>query len=225
MFQVQSAIAAEAMQSRSSAHLIGGSTYYDAFTRRYRVGILVRSFLRGLVFVVPVGATVYILYLILSWIDNLVDPKAILGVDLPGLGIALTIVLITVAGFFTSLFVTRWVVGLTERFFERMPVAKLIYSAIKDMLEAFVGEKRKFDRPVVVSLGAAVGGEIVGFITSEDLGWLGREGKVAVYFPQSYNFAGSVVIFPRDRVQGIEGEPSAVMQFIVSGGVSGHHGS
>ncbi|MHC4957872.1 MAG: DUF502 domain-containing protein [Planctomycetota bacterium] len=189
------------------------------------MGILVRSFLRGLVFVVPVGATVYILYLILSWIDNLVDPKAILGVDLPGLGIALTIVLITVAGFFTSLFVTRWVVGLTERFFERMPVAKLIYSAIKDMLEAFVGEKRKFDRPVVVSLGAAVGGEIVGFITSEDLGWLGREGKVAVYFPQSYNFAGSVVIFPRDRVQGIEGEPSAVMQFIVSGGVSGHHGS
>ena len=189
------------------------------------MGILVRSFLRGLVFVVPVGATVYILYLILRWIDNLIDPRAILGVDLPGLGIALTVVLITVAGFLASLFVTRWAVRLTERFFKRTPVAKLIYSAIKDMLEAFVGEKRKFDRPVVVSLGPEVGGEIVGFITSEDLGWLGRDGKVAVYFPQSYNFAGSVVIFPRDRVHAIDGESANVMQFIVSGGVSGHPSS
>lgn len=184
------------------------------------MGILLRSFLRGLLFVVPVGLTVYILYLVFTWVDNLVDAEEVFGVDVPGLGVALTIVLITVAGFFASLFLTRWLVGLLDRFFARMPIAKLIYGALKDLLEAFVGEKKKFDRPVVVSLGPEVGGEIVGFVTSDQLGWLGREGSVAVYFPQSYNFAGSLAIFPRDRVSAIEAEPAAVMQFIVSGGVS-----
>ena len=182
------------------------------------MSILLRSFFRGLAFVVPIGATVYILYLVLNWIDNLLDSKAILGVDLPGLGIALTVVFITISGFLASLFLTKWMVRLLERFFARMPIAKLIYSAIKDLLEAFVGEKKKFDRPVIVSLEP--GGKVCGFVTSDDLGWLGEEGSVAVYFPQSYNFAGQVAIFSRERVAVLDAEPSAVMQFVVSGGVS-----
>lgn len=186
------------------------------------MSILLRSFFRGLAFVIPIGATVYILYLVLHWIDNLLDPKAILGVDVPGLGIALTVVLITISGFLASLFLTKWVVRLLERFFARMPIAKLIYSAIKDLLEAFVGEKKKFDQPVIVSL--EMGGKICGFVTSDNLAWLGQEGSVAVYFPQSYNFAGQVAIFPRERVAHLDAEPSAVMQFVVSGGVS-HRGA
>lgn len=182
------------------------------------MSILLRSFFRGLLFVVPIGLTVYILFLVLRWIDNLIDPKAILGIDLPGLGIALTIVLITVAGFLTSLFLTKWAVRLVERFFARVPVAKLIYAAIKDVLEAFVGEKKKFDRPVIVSL--ELGGKVCGFITNEELAWLGEEGQVAVYFPQSYNFAGQVAIFPREKIRALDAEPSAVLQFVVSGGVS-----
>lgn len=179
------------------------------------MSLLLRSFFRGLLFVVPIGFTVWVLVTVFFWIDELIP-----GIDETGLGFALTIVLITAAGFFASLFLTRWVVKLIDRFFKRMPIAKLIYGAIKDLLEAFVGEHKKFDRPVVVSLGPEVGGEIVGFITSDDLEWLGRKGSVAVYFPQSYNFAGSLAIFPSERVTPVEAEPSSVMQFIVSGGVS-----
>ena len=184
------------------------------------MSLLVRSFFRGLLFVVPVGFTVWVLIQVFVWIDGLVDPERWIGIDVPGLGFALTVVLITVAGFLASLFLTRWLVKLLDRLFKRMPIAKLIYGAIKDLMEAFVGEKKKFDQPVVVSLGPEVGGEIVGFITSKDLEWLGRKGSIAVYFPQSYNFAGSVLIFPKDRVTAIDAEPSSVMQFIVSGGVS-----
>ncbi len=179
------------------------------------MSLLLRSFFRGLLFVVPIGFTVWVLVTVFFWIDELIP-----GIDETGLGFALTIALITAAGFFASLFLTRWVVKLIDRFFKRMPIAKLIYGAIKDLLEAFVGEHKKFDRPVVVSLGPQVGGEIVGFITSDDLEWLGRKGSVAVYFPQSYNFAGSLAIFPSERVTPVEAEPSSVMQFIVSGGVS-----
>ncbi len=186
------------------------------------MSVLLRSFFRGLLLVVPIGFTVWVLVKVFFWIDGLIDPKdwGWIDRDVPGLGFALTIILITAAGFFASLFLTRWVVRLLDRLFKRMPIAKLIYGAIKDLLEAFVGEQKKFDRPVVVSLGPEVGGEIVGFITSDDLKWLGREGSVAVYFPQSYNFAGSLAIFPRARVTPVEAEPSNVMQFIVSGGVS-----
>ena len=66
-----------------------------------------------------------------------------------------------------------------------------------------------------------LGAEILGFVTREDLAFLGRGDSVAVYIPQSYNFAGNVMVFPRARVRPIEAEASAVMQFIVSGGVSG----
>lgn len=182
------------------------------------MSLLLRSFFRGLLFVVPIGFTVWVLVKVFFWIDELIDYGP--AVNVPGLGFALTIILITTAGVFGSLFLTRWVVKLLDRFFKRMPIAKLIYGAIKDLLEAFVGEQKKFDRPVVVSLGPEVGGEIVGFITSDDLEWLGRKGSVAVYFPQSYNFAGSLAIFPSERVTPVEAEPSSVMQFIVSGGVS-----
>ena len=73
---------------------------------------------------------------------------------------------------------------------------------------------------MLVSLGE-MGGEVLGFITRDELAWLDRKDSVAVYFPQSYNFAGNVVLFPKERVTPIRAETRAVMQFIVSGGVSG----
>ncbi len=184
--------------------------------------MILRNFLRGLLFVVPVAATVYLLQWAFVTIDNMVDPERWFGIKVPGLGVALAVVVITAIGVLTSNILTRWIVQLVDRFFQRMPLTKMIYGAIKDLLDAFVGEKKKFDRPVIVGLGA-VDAEVLGFITRDELAWLGRPGSVAVYFPQSYNFAGSVVLFPRERVKVLDAVPSEVMQFIVSGGVSGRH--
>jgi len=183
--------------------------------------MLLRSFFRGLLFVVPVAATVYVGYLMFVTVDNLASSEKWLGRYVPGLGVAATIVVITGVGFLASNILTRWFVNLMERVFQRMPFARIVYVAVKDLLDAFVGEKKRFDKPVLVSLGADLAGEVLGFVTRDELAWLDRKGSVAVYFPQSYNFAGSVVIFPRERVTPVDAEPSAVMQFIVSGGVSG----
>jgi uncharacterized membrane protein len=103
----------------------------------------------------------------------------------------------------------------------KAPFVKLLYTSIKDLIAAFMGEKRRFDQPVLVSLSPVGHGEAVGFVTRTDLEFLGLLDHVAVYFPQSYNFAGHLLVFPKDQVRPLEAESSEVMAFIVSGGVSG----
>jgi len=182
--------------------------------------MILRFFVRGLVFGVPVALTGYVGWRIFVAVDNLIDTEKWFGVNIPGLGVAATLVGITALGLLTSLFLTRWMVDATDRFFKRLPLAKTLYSSVKDLLEAFVGEKKKFDTPVLVAIGDPAGAEILGFITRRDCEWLGRSGRVAVYCPQSYNFAGQVLVFPSDRVTKLEVDAGEAMQFIVSGGVS-----
>jgi uncharacterized membrane protein len=109
-----------------------------------------------------------------------------------------------------------------EHALSRVPVAKLVYFSLKDFVGAFVGEKKGFNRPVLVSLGADGIVKVLGFATAEDVEIPGAEGLVAVYVQQSYNFAGNLILVPRDRVTPLPPEESAKwLTFIVSGGVSG----
>ncbi|MCK5171917.1 MAG: DUF502 domain-containing protein, partial [Planctomycetes bacterium] len=110
--------------------------------------------------------------------------------------------------------------ALLDATFKKLPLVKLLYSAIKDMIEAFAGEKKSFDKPVIVELTPA-GPKAMGFVTQQSLDFLGLHDHVSVYFPQSYNFAGSVLIFPANQVKPLEVDSADAMTFIVSGGVSG----
>jgi uncharacterized membrane protein len=101
-----------------------------------------------------------------------------------------------------------------------MPVAKMIYSSIKDLVNAFVGEKKQFNQPVLVSLSPDGAVRVMGFVTRENMAVIGLEGDVAVYIPQSYNFAGNLIIVPAEQVTLLAVESGKAMAFIVSGGVS-----
>lgn len=174
---------------------------------------LLKYFVRGLLVVVPAGVTVYVVFLSLTLLDRLLP----LGV--PGLGLLFTLVLITLVGFLASSVVGKAVVQELEQLFRRLPLVKLLYSSIKDLTGAFVGDKKRFDRPVAVSLGPTM--MALGFVTREDLGQLELPGHVAVYFPQSYNFAGNLVLVRSDQVVPLRAPSAELMTFIVSGGVSG----
>ncbi|MEM8884813.1 MAG: DUF502 domain-containing protein [Planctomycetota bacterium] len=181
--------------------------------------MILRYFFRGLLFTVPVVVTCYVLWFVFTKLDGLVDSEKWFDRAIPGIGVAVVLVMITLVGFLTSTFLTKWVVTLMDRFFQQMPGAKIIYTAIKDMMEALVGEKKRFDRPVRVRIHEQ-GPEVLGFITCESVQWEGMEHLVGVYFPQSYNFAGQFLLFPKERVTRIDAESADVMKFIVSGGVS-----
>jgi uncharacterized membrane protein len=175
---------------------------------------LVRYFVRGCLVLVPLGITGYVIYYALSFIDN------ILPVGIPGVGLLLTLALVTLAGFLTSNVVGKSVFRFTDRMLSGTPLVKLLYTSIKDLIRAFVGDHKSFDRPAAVLL-APNGPRLLGFVTHDALHMMGMPNHVAVYFPQSYNFAGQLMVVPRESVELLDAPSSEVMTFIVSGGISG----
>ena len=177
---------------------------------------LLGYFLRGLVLLAPLAVTVYVCYLVFVTIDGW------LGLPVPGAGFAVTLLLVTLVGFLASSLATRTLAGLlalVERAVTRLPFVRLLYTSTKDLLNAFVGERRRFDRPVTLAVGAN-GVVVLGFVTRDDLARLGLAGHVAVYVPQSYNFAGNLLVAPAAAVTPLTAESADVMAFIVSGGVT-----
>jgi uncharacterized membrane protein len=176
---------------------------------------LTKYFFKGLLFLIPIVVTLYVLYFIASTVDK------IFGFKVPGVGFLITIALVTTMGFFVSTFFARGAARFIDQLFSRMPIIKMIYSAIKDLVNAFVGEKKRFNKPVFVSLLPESTVRILGFVTRESLDNIGLADSVAVYIPQSYNFAGNLIVVPKEQVIPIDIESGKVMTFIVSGGVSG----
>lgn len=181
----------------------------EAVSRR-----LLTYFLRGLVFLTPVGITAYICYVVFSTIDGW------LGLPIPGAGFVVALGLITLFGFLASSFITRSMIGALDDVLERLPFVRLLYSSTRDLVNAFVGEKRRFDKPVVVDLFAGGNARALGFVTQDALSELNMPGMVSVYMPHSYNFSGQMYLFPTTAVTRLDTNSSDMMAFIVSGGVT-----
>ncbi|HEY8712262.1 MAG TPA: DUF502 domain-containing protein [Thermoanaerobaculia bacterium] len=175
---------------------------------------LLKNFLRGLIIVVPIAITLYILYEAFIRLDRL------LTLPTPGLGLLILLGATVMIGALASNIVGRNILRLTEGLFKRAPIVRIIYASIKDLLEAFVGDKKRFDKPVAVSLTAAADIRALGFVTQEDLTFLSLPGHVAVYLPFSYSMAGTLVVVPRARVQRLDADSASIMALVVSGGVS-----
>lgn len=171
-------------------------------------------FLRGLVLTVPLVVTIGVTWIVLTRIDGW------LGIAIPGVGFLVTIATITLIGFLGSTILSSQIEQAVDGVLERLPFVRLLYSSTKDLLNAFVGEKRRFDAPVLVALSADGAVRTFGFITQQSLAALGLAQDVAVYFPQSYNFAGQLVVVPAARVTRLDAVSSDVLAFIVSGGVT-----
>ncbi len=172
-------------------------------------------FLEGLLFVIPLALTIYIIYIAFVKIDGL------LNLPIPGAGLVTTLVLITLIGFLASNFLTKHLLNWVDSVFARLPLIKLLYSSVKDLINAFVGDKKSFNKPALVSLNQEGSVFALGFITRESLSNFGLEHLVPVYLPQSYNFAGNLLVVPKEQVTPLEANSSDVMTFIVSAGVSG----
>ena len=175
---------------------------------------IVNYFLKGIVFLAPLAFTIYICVRIFTTIDGW------LGIPIPGAGFAITVALITVFGFIAQSFLTRGLLNIVEGLLNRLPFVRLLYSSTKDLLNAFVGEKRRFDKPVLVAPFPGGVGRVFGFVTQESLAGLGLADHVTVYLPHSYAVSGVLWVFPKSAVTPIDSDSAEVMAFIVSGGVT-----
>lgn len=175
---------------------------------------LLAYFFRGLVFLTPVAVTLYVCVWLFTHIDGW------LGIPIPGVGFVITLALITLVGFLASNLLTRGTIALLDDLLNRTPFVRLVYSSTRDLVKAFVGEKRRFDKPVLVQPFRDGNGRLLGFVTQESLAQLGHAELVSVYVPQSYHWAGQVWVFPASVVAPLDVSSAAVMAFIVSGGVT-----
>ncbi|SDP22030.1 Uncharacterized membrane protein [Mucilaginibacter sp. OK268] len=191
------------------------------------VGALLRYFVKGLLVVVPIGAAFFLIYWAVSTIDKALNLSDVLWVDkegkhvyIPGLGILNVLVVILIAGILVTNVVTDPIKRWFNRWLNRLPLIKFLYSSIKDLTEAIVGEEKKFNEPVIVEVNE-FGLKKIGFIVQKDLSSLDLPGEVAVYFPYSYSFAGQVVIISATKVKHLDKNAADMMKFVISGGVSG----
>ncbi len=179
------------------------------------VKVILGYFFRGLLLVVPITVIAYIVYKLFVFLDEIIPT------DIPGLGILILLGGITVLGFLGSTFIAEPIFKRANKMLDRVPLVKTIYTAITDLLSAFVGQKKSFSRPVLVKLNRESEIEKPGFVTNDDLSMLNiKTGKIAVYLPHSYNFSGNIFIVPIENVTPVDANTAEFMKFIVSGGVA-----
>lgn len=175
---------------------------------------LIRALLKGFLFVTPLFFASYIIFSIAVWLDNLVP------IPIAGLGILLIIGILIGVGYLSTSFLMRPIFQFMEESLEKIPIFRILFTSIKEVLEAFVGEDNKFSEPVLVQLDKDGIVLKMGFITCADLAHLDLDGYVSVYLPHSYNFSGNNFIVKTNMVKPINVDSTEAMKFIVSGGVS-----
>lgn len=194
---------------------------------------LLRLFLQGVIILAPISLTIWTVVAVFNWIDNILPntlhnlfPRLVdidqfgLPRRIPGLGFIIFIGIALLAGYVSSSFIVSRLMEMADHMLEKTPGVKLIYTTIKDFVEAFAGAKRKFNKAVLVSVMAEDVWQ-VGFITQEELREFDLQEYVAVYVPQSYAFAGHLYFVKRDRVRVLTDISSTdAMKFAISGGVT-----
>jgi len=181
-------------------------------------------FIRGLVLVAPLYVTALIIWTGVEFLDNIIPINIPISdkqtVYLPGMGGLIILTGIILLGFFFSTVVPQSFLKFTEGIMRRIPLVSLIYYSIKDLILAFVGDKKKFQQPVLVTMFKETGIKKIGFITQTDLSHLNITDHVAVYMPLSYSLSGELFIVPIENIVLLEASSTDMMKMLISGGVS-----
>lgn len=176
---------------------------------------LLAYFLKGLLLVVPLTVTVYVIFKSFDFIDNLLPNH------LPGVGLLIIVSALTFLGFLGTTIIQEPLLQAIDKLLERIPLVKFIYTSIRDLLSAFVGKEKMFNKPVMVKMNENSEVYKLGFITQKDLTSLNiNEGFSAVYLPHSYNFSGNLFIVSNNLIKTLDIPSDEAMKFIVSGGIS-----
>ncbi|HTN47665.1 MAG TPA: DUF502 domain-containing protein [Flavipsychrobacter sp.] len=184
---------------------------------RKLASIIFRSFLQGLLILSPIAITAYVIYTVFDGVDS------ILVAWVPrGLGFVIIISVVTFIGYMgTRFFIGRLLFDGFDYLLEHIPGIRYLYTSIKDVMDSFVGDKKRFNQPVWVCTNLQPEIWRIGFMTQKDLASLGMHNKAAVYLPHSYAISGYVIVIEEKHIKHITKMNAAeAMKFAVSGGVA-----
>lgn len=184
---------------------------------------ILNYFFQGLLLIAPITITIWAIVKLFSYINGLLQGYVdqLIGVYIPGLGLIILLLIITSIGFLGSTIIFQPIVNYFDRLLARAPLIKIIYTAVKDLVSAFVGKKKRFNQPVLVKVSKDAEVEKIGFVTNTDLSIIGQTNeKVAVYLPHSYAWSGNLFIVPASHITPIKASSTDVMKFVISAGVT-----
>jgi len=184
---------------------------------------LINYLLQGLLYLAPLSITAYVVYAAFTFIDGLSQKilTRFFDIHIPGLGLLSLLVFLILIGILGRTIIAQPLKKIFRKIIDSIPLLNFIYSAFNDLFTAFVGKEKKFNQPVLVQVNLNSNLEKLGFITEENLEVIQAEGKVAVYFPHSYNFSGEMFIVPKAQIRNLDVNSSEMMKFIVSAGLTG----
>lgn len=187
------------------------------------------TFFRGLFTLLPLLLSIYVFIWFLTWVESFSRGFLLTFLPdvlyVPGMGTVLVLLLIYGFGMIVDQPLTKWIFNFIESLFNQMPVMKTVYLAIKDFTEFLKPDKTKrADQVVVVRVpGSQV--EIIGLMTRDTLRDLPaavtKDGRVAVYFPMSYQFGGYTVFVPREWVHPTSLSVEEAMRSIITAWLPG----
>jgi uncharacterized membrane protein len=182
----------------------------------------ISHWIQGLIVIAPAVITIFVFYRLFLFFNNTLHFPRIVNPYIDPLIIPLGVILFIyiVGRLSASILFTPVYVGI-EKGVERVPFIRVVYSAVKDLFSAFVGNKKKFNRPVLVTIDKANDIKQIGFVTQTDLSTMAIQGDfISVYLPFSYGLNGKLIILHKDSVQPLDVSPTEAMKFIISGGVT-----
>lgn len=189
------------------------------------------ALLRGLVVVLPIGLTLWLLWWLATGTESMLQKVILLAIPpehyQPGMGIVAAVILLLAAGTAVNAYIVRRVLARWEHFLDRIPVVKTIYGASRDFMKLLPagGKRRDLKRVVLARFGDA---QVIGFVTRDDASELGiveaKGDLLAVYFPMSYQVGGYTALLPRSSIVPLDLPVETAMRMVLTGGLSGGPG-
>jgi uncharacterized membrane protein len=178
------------------------------------------QFLTGILVIVPIGATILILLWIFSAIDRILQPVvvAVFGQAVPGVGFAVTMVLIYLAGVIASNVAGKALIQYGESLMAKVPLVRQLYSGIKQILESFSAPGKTGLMQVVLVEFPRKGMRAIGFITNESFDESGNK-LINIFIPTSPNpTSGFLQIVREEEIIRTSIPVSEAIQIVVSAG-------
>lgn len=193
------------------------------------MGSITGLFLKGLATLLPLVVTVFVVVWLATgserFFSSLLKPH-ISEWYFPGLGLAITVVMVLLVGILAQAYLFRRLVGLFEGLFLRIPLLKTIYASVQDLME-FVQQTRRRQGQQVVMVEVSLGdfhAKVMGFVTRDDYTGLpeavGGSDEVTVYLPMSYQIGGYALVIPRDRITPVDMSIEQGMRYAVTAGLT-----